>query len=134
MTHSLTHLNFKAIMKSSQNEAVRLALMLKDRPAPPMPYFESSNSIYDQQFEGYSLTHSLTYSLTYSLTHLITYSLTHLLTHSLTFNFTIQGGCFRRLNKDSVLTTTSTSTTSGRRHCKKKQELVRVKGATTISY
>jgi len=40
-----------AIMKSSQDEAVRLALMLKDRPAPPMPYFES-NSIYDQQLEG----------------------------------------------------------------------------------
>jgi hypothetical protein len=54
-----------AIMKSSQDEAVRLALMLKDRPAPPMPYFES-NSIYDQQLEG---THSLTHLLTYSLTH-----------------------------------------------------------------
>ena len=83
MTHTLTHLNSKAIMKSSQNEAVRLALMLKDRPAPPMPYFESSNSIYDQQFEGYSLTHSLTYSLTYSLTHSLNHLLTHSLTHSL---------------------------------------------------
>ena len=62
-------------MKSSQNEAVRLALMLKDRPAPPMPYFESSNSIYDQQLEGI-------------LTHLRAHSLTH------TFNVHRTGGTY----------------------------------------
>ena len=68
LQHKLLRLDAKdvdAIMKSSQDEAVRLALMLKDRPAPPMPYFES-NSIYDQQLEG-----------TYSLTHLLTHLLTH---------------------------------------------------------
>ena len=84
-----------AIMKSSQDEAVRLALMLKDRPAPPMPYFES-NSIYDQQLE---VTYSLPYSLTFSLTH----------------SLISKEGCIRqRFSKGLVLMTISTSTTSGR--------------------